>query len=108
MIPFASSFCCVTVQLVPGCKHYNKLAPVHDPPVCKPLVVSASELQMDFDSLHIVLQMNQEHTVFSLVIQGCALAVPGHPWQLTFALGQPGSISYCTKLMCWVPWISRV
>lgn len=36
-------------------------------------------------------------------LQDCALAGPLAPWQLTFAFGQPGKNSFCTKRTCWTP-----
>lgn len=39
--------------------------------------------------------------------KGCAAAEPTGPWWLTFAYGWPGNTDFCTKLVCWAPWISR-
>ena len=33
--------------------------------------------------------------------QGCALAEPGGPWCLTFALGRLGNLSFFIQIICW-------
>ena len=40
--------------------------------------------------------------------EGCALAKPGCPWWLTFALGRLGNHSLFVVIPCWAPWISQV
>ena len=35
--------------------------------------------------------------------QGCALAEPGGPWRLTFALGRLGNLSSLIHIICWAP-----
>ena len=37
--------------------------------------------------------------------QGCALAEPGGPWRLTFALGRLGNLRFFIQIICWAPWI---
>ena len=45
---------------------------------------------------------------FSKEIQGCALAEPGGPWHLTFALGRLENLSLFIQIICWAPWIFQV
>ena len=40
---------------------------------------------------------------FALYYQGCALAGPGDPWRLTFALGRLENLSFFIQFICWVP-----
>ena len=35
--------------------------------------------------------------------QGCALAEPGGPWRLTFALGQLENHRFFIQIICWAP-----
>ena len=35
--------------------------------------------------------------------QGCALAEPGGPWRLTFALGRLEDVRYFIQFICWAP-----
>ena len=42
----------------------------------------------DFIALHV------SDTLDNLDVQDCVLAVPSSPWQLTFALGQQGKLSF--------------
>ena len=35
--------------------------------------------------------------------QGCALAEPGGPWHLTFALGRLGNLIFFIQIICWAP-----
>ena len=42
----------------------------------------------DFIGLHV------SDTLDNLDVQDCVLAVPSSPWQLTFALGQQGKLSF--------------
>jgi len=35
--------------------------------------------------------------------QGCALATPGGPWRLTFALGLPENLRCFIQIICWAP-----
>ena len=35
--------------------------------------------------------------------QGCALAEPGGPWRLTFALGQLENLRFFIQIICWAP-----
>jgi len=37
--------------------------------------------------------------------QGCALAQPGAPWCLTFALGRLENLTFFTQTIYWVSWI---
>ena len=37
--------------------------------------------------------------------QGCALAEPGGPWCLTFALGRLENLRFFIQIICWAPWI---
>ena len=37
--------------------------------------------------------------------EGCALAKPGCPWCLTFALGWLGNCSFFVVIPCWAPWL---
>ena len=37
--------------------------------------------------------------------QGCALAEPGGPWRLTFALGRLENLRFFIQIICWAPWI---
>ena len=39
----------------------------------------------------------------TLGIQGCALAEPGGPWRLTFALGRVENLSFFIQIICWAP-----
>ena len=39
------------------------------------------------------------------VDQGCALAEPGGPWRLTFALGPLENLRFFIQIICWAPWI---
>ena len=41
----------------------------------------------------------------SVLIQGCALAEPGGPWRLTFALGRLENLRFFIQIICWAPWI---
>ena len=36
-------------------------------------------------------------------VQGCALAEPGGPWRLTFALGRLGNLSSFIQIICGAP-----
>ena len=36
-------------------------------------------------------------------VQGCALAEPGGPWRLTFALGQLENLRFFIQIICWAP-----
>ena len=36
-------------------------------------------------------------------IQGCALAEPGGPWRLTFALGRLENLTFFIQIICWAP-----
>ena len=38
-------------------------------------------------------------------VQGCALAEPGGPWRLTFALGRLGNLSSFIQIICGAPQI---
>ena len=38
-----------------------------------------------------------------ITIQGCALAEPGGPWHLTFALGQLENLRFFIQIICWAP-----
>ena len=38
-----------------------------------------------------------------LIFQGCALAEPGGPWRLTFALGQLENLRFFIQIICWAP-----
>ena len=38
-------------------------------------------------------------------VQGCALAEPGGPWRLTFALGRLENLRFFIQIICWAPWI---
>ena len=40
--------------------------------------------------------------------QGCALAEPGGPWRLTFALGRLENLRFFIQIICWAPWILQV
>ena len=40
-----------------------------------------------------------------LVFQGCAVAKPGGPWRLTFALWQPENLRFFMQIICWAPYI---
>ena len=42
---------------------------------------------------------------FDLVDQGCALAEPGGPWRLTFALGRLENLRFFIQIIWWAPWI---
>ena len=35
--------------------------------------------------------------------QGCALAEPGGPWRLTFALGRLENLRFFIQIICWAP-----
>ena len=35
--------------------------------------------------------------------QGCALAEPGGPWRLTFALGRLENHRFFIQIICWAP-----
>ena len=39
------------------------------------------------------------------VPQGCALAEPGGPWRLTFALGRLENLRFFIQIICWAPQI---
>ena len=39
------------------------------------------------------------------LFQGCALAEPGGPWRLTFALGRLENLRFFIQIICWAPWI---
>ena len=41
-------------------------------------------------------------------LHGCALAKPGGPWRLTFALGRLENLRFFIKITCWAPWILQV
>ena len=41
-------------------------------------------------------------------MQGCALAEPGGPWHLTFALGWLENLRFFIQIICWAPWILQV
>ena len=41
----------------------------------------------------------------SLNFQGCALAEPGGPWRLTFALGRLENLRFFIQIICWAPQI---
>ena len=46
------------------------------------------------------------HNCFSILrtdIQGCALAEPGGPWRLTFALGRLENLTFFIQIICWAP-----
>ena len=46
------------------------------------------------------------HNCFSILrtdIQGCALAEPGGPWRLTFALGWLENLTFFIQIICWAP-----
>ena len=38
-------------------------------------------------------------------MQGCALAEPGGPWRLTFALGRLENLRFFIQIICWEPLI---
>ena len=38
-----------------------------------------------------------------IVMQGCALAEPGGPWRLTFALGRLENLRFFIQIICWAP-----
>ena len=40
---------------------------------------------------------------FGVITKGCALAEPGGPWCLTFALAQLANLSFFIQIMCWAP-----
>ena len=49
---------------------------------------------------------NYSHNCFSILhidIQGCALAEPGGPWHLTFALGWLENLPFFIQIICWAP-----
>ena len=49
---------------------------------------------------------NYSHNCFSILhidIQGCALAEPGGPWRLTFALGWLENLPFSIQIICWAP-----
>ena len=50
------------------------------------------------------LQSKSLRTIFYFY-QGCALAEPGGPWRLTFALRQQEHLRLFTQIICWAPWI---
>ena len=37
------------------------------------------------------------------ISQGCALAEPGGPWRLTFALGRLENLRFFIQIICWAP-----
>ena len=39
------------------------------------------------------------------VTQGCALAEPGGPWRLTFALRRLANLRFFIQIIRWAPWI---
>ena len=41
-------------------------------------------------------------------MQGCALAEPGGPWYLTFALGRLKNLNFFIQIICWAPYISQL
>ena len=40
--------------------------------------------------------------------QGCALAEPGGPWRLTFALGRLENHRFFIQIICWAPQILQI
>ena len=50
------------------------------------------------------LQSKSLRTIFYFY-QGCALAEPGGPWRLTFALRQQEHLRFFIQIICWAPWI---
>ena len=54
----------------------------------------------DYKSYHFKLL-----TYSRKVQQGCALAEPGGPWRLTFALGRLENLRFFIQIICWAPWI---
>ena len=50
------------------------------------------------------LQSKSLRTIFYFY-QGCALAEPGGPWHLTFALRQQEHLRFFIQIICWAPWI---
>ena len=41
-------------------------------------------------------------------MQACALAEPGGPWRLLFALGQLENLRFFIQIICWAPCILQV
>ena len=41
----------------------------------------------------------------AITTQGCALAEPGGPRRLTFALRQQESLRFFIQIICWTPYI---
>ena len=39
----------------------------------------------------------------NILLQGCALAEPGGPWRLTFALGRLENHRFFIQIICWAP-----
>ena len=45
--------------------------------------------------------------LYRYLVQVCALAEPGGPWSLTFALGRQENLRFFIQIICWAPWIYR-
>ena len=41
--------------------------------------------------------------LLDFAFQGCALAEPGGPWRLTFALGRLENLRFFIQIICWTP-----
>ena len=59
------------------------------------------------------MQIKQQYCCFfffyiTIIVQGCALAEPGGPWRLTFALDRLENLRLFIQIICRAPWILQV
>ena len=54
-----------------------------------------------FHTLHQGAVLVQTKSIHSA--QCCALAEPGGPWRLTFALGRLENLRFFIQIICWAP-----
>ena len=53
--------------------------------------------------MHVYVVTNTDKLLAGFIGQGCALAEPGGPWRLTFALGRLESVRFFIQIICWTP-----
>ena len=77
------------------------------PYVCSDFVIYASCVPDTSESPK--TQNNSWHASYRTQrMPGCALAEPGGPWHLTFALGRLENLRFFIQIICWVPWMLQV